>query len=273
MQFNKTKCCSLTICGHQDPHPHEYRVGTATLVKVNEMNDLGVQVTSNLRWTAHINSCTKKAEKQLWLVIRTLGFQAPEKAKLQSYMSMVRSIIEYGSVVWSTKFKNQLCIVEKIQRKATNYILVNPPYYSPNHINYKNRLILLHLLPTSFRREILDIIFFLKCLHGKTSYNITDYVQFSNRQAGVRTRHAELNTRLSISKPTLSSTAHFYPYRLTKIWNSLPQHLQTTLKPISESLVMKQFLVPFYRERLINHFDPNDTCTWISWCDCHRCSQ
>ena len=37
------------------------------------------------------------------------------------------------------------------------------------------------------------------------------------------------------------STAHFYPYRVTKIWNSLPQTLQTILKPLSESLVMNRF--------------------------------
>ena len=147
---------------------------------------------------------------------------------------MVHSIIEYGSVLWNIKSKQNLQKLERIQRKATNFILVNPPYYSPNHINYKEQLLQLQLLPTSFRREIIDIIFFLKCYHNKSYYKVTDYVNFRMSTRGATTRQAALNTRLEINKPRYERTASTYPHRLAKIWNSLPQHLQSTLKPISE---------------------------------------
>jgi len=273
LTFNKQKCKSLSIIGTQDVIIHQYSIGNHSLERVDEMNDLGLIITSNFRWNVHITTCTKKAERQLWLIIRTLGFHSPQKAKLQTYISMVRSIIEYGSVVWNPKFKHNIYDIESIQRKATNYILNNPPYYSPNHIDYRDRLIQLKLLPTSYRREILDIIFFLKCLHGKTCFNISEYVSFVNRDRGTRTRQAELNTRLQINRTNLDSTAHFYPYRITKIWNALPHTLQTILKPLSEPLVMKQFLVPHYQTKLLMMFDSEDTCTWISWCDCNRCNR
>ena len=151
-------------------------------------------------------------------------------------------------------------------------MLSNPPYYSPNHINYRDHLVQLNLLPTSYRREILDLTFFLKSLHHKTTFKIEDHVKFQSRPIGARTRNVELNTRLVTSTYKLESTANFYPYRLTKIWNALPQYLQTSLRHLSEPLVIKQFLVPFYRAKLMNQFDPEDTCTWITWCGCSRCS-
>jgi len=271
LTFNIQKCKTLPIAGFMDINQHHYSIGSHQLETVTEMNDLGILISSNLRFNLQITTMTKKAERQLWLVIRTLGFNSPRKAKLQSYITMVRSIIEYGSIIWSNKFKHNLQDIEAIQRKATNYILNNPPYYSPNHIDYKSRLIQLNLLPTSYRREILDIIFFLKCLHHKTCLNILDYTSFTVREHGLATRTMELNTRLQTKLTKLDSTAHFYPHRITKIWNSLPQNLQTILKPLSEPLVMKQFLVPYYRSKLLSHFDPDDSCTWISWCNCNRC--
>jgi len=271
LTFNIQKCKTLSIAGFMDVIPNHYSIGPHQLETVTEMNDLGIIISSNFRWNLHTTTMTKKAERQLWLVIRTLGFNSPRKAKLQSYISMVRSIIEYGSIIWTTKFKHNIQDIESIQRKATNYILNNPPYYSPHHIDYKTRLIQLNLLPTSYRREILDIVFFLKCLHRKSCYNISEYTSFATRDDGSRTRIIELNTRLHTKRTKLESTAHFYPYRITKIWNSLPQPLQTTLKPLSEPLVMKQFLVPYYRSKLLSHFDPEDSCTWISWCNCSRC--
>ena len=77
---------------------------------------------------------------------------------------------------------------------ANNFILVNPPYNSPNHIHCKDRLIHLKLLPTKYQREILDIIFFVKCLHHKATFNIEDYITFETREAGARTRNQDNNT-------------------------------------------------------------------------------
>ena len=92
------------------------------------MVDLGITISSNLKWNKHISTICTRAEKQLWLVIRTLSFRAPIKAKLSTYVAMIRSIIEYGSPVWSPKWKHLLTDIEALQRKATNFIMSNPRY-------------------------------------------------------------------------------------------------------------------------------------------------
>ena len=236
------------------------------------MNDLGILITPDLKWNSHITSICKKARKHLGLVTRTLSYQAPTLAKKTACLALVRSIIEYGSPLWSPKTKALLNQVERVQRKMTNFITNNARYDSPHHIDYKTRLLSLNLLPTSFRREITDLTLFLKSIHNKTNLDITDYIDFDNRQTGARTRSLDHQTRLRIQKTRLGSTSTFFTYRICKIWNNLPTDLRIALKNTYNPLIIKQHLIPYYRQRLANDFDPNNQCTWISWCGCGRCA-
>ena len=94
--FNKAKCTVLHIAGHQDVVDYQYTIDNQTLPSTEEMNDLGITITPNFKWKLHISKITARAEKQLWMVIRALGFNAPVKAKTQAYLAMVRSVLEYG---------------------------------------------------------------------------------------------------------------------------------------------------------------------------------
>ena len=236
------------------------------------MEDLGVIVQSNLKWNRHIVTICKKARRQLGLLTRTLSYQAPQTAKKTACLAMVWSIIEYSSSLWSPRTKALLIEVEQIQRKFTNFITCNARYDSPYHIDYKTRLQTLNLLPTSYRREITDITLLLKAIHGKTNIDLTEYIDFDNREAGPRTRLLDHQTRISLKKTRLDSTANFYPYRVCRIWNSLPTHIRIALKHTHNPLIIKQHLKPYYRSKLANDFDQNNQCTWISWCSCRRCS-
>ena len=73
------------------------------------------------------------------------------------FTAPVRSDVEYGSSLWSGTSKRNLQLIEGIQKRATNYILHYPD------LDYRERLTKLKLLPLSFRREIIDQTFFLKC--------------------------------------------------------------------------------------------------------------
>ena len=236
------------------------------------MEDLGVIVQSNLKWNRHIVTICKKARRQLGLLTRTLSYQAPQTAKKTACLAMVWSIIEYSSSLWSPRTKALLIEVEQIQRKFTNFITCNARYDSPYHIDYKTRLQTLNLLPTSYRWEITDITLLLKAIHGKTNIDLTEYIDFDNREAGPRTRLLDHQTRIRLKKTRLDSTANFYPYRVCRIWNSLPTHIRIALKHTHNPLIIKQHLKPYYRSKLANDFDQNNQCTWISWCSCRRCS-
>ena len=132
----------------------------SVLPRTSTAPDLGIKITNNQNWNAHITDIINKSYKCMWFLVRTLGYEAPIKSKLTTYLSLVRSITKYNTVVWSPITKDNIYTIEKVQKKCTNFILNNPRWPSPNHINYKARLTELNLLPLSYRREVYDLIFF-----------------------------------------------------------------------------------------------------------------
>ena len=235
------------------------------------MNDLGILVSSNLKWHNHIDKMIRKANQRLWLIIRTLGYDAPMKAKKMAYISMVRSIVEYGSVVWSPGDKDSIAAIENVQRMATNFICCNPHRTQPGYINYHARLAQCNLMPLSYRREINDIIFFCRAYNNEIAYDVTDHVDFINRTTGAATRQRTQALVLSVPKTKTTSSAHFYPTRMARLWNSFPQQLRQILKPLTSSLVIKQHIIPLYKTELSTLFNPDNVCTWIHTCRCNKC--
>ena len=73
----------------------------------------------------------------------------------------------YCSQLWRPQLLEDIFILERVQRRATKYILNN--YMLP----YKVRLERLHLLPLMYTYELNDLIFFVKSLkapHGSPRY-------------------------------------------------------------------------------------------------------
>jgi hypothetical protein len=241
------------------------------LEQTDSMIDLGVTIKNDLKWTDHIMSMCKKAEGRLWLVVRTLGFYSPIIAKKTAYIALIRSILEYSSPIWNPRYKHNQKLIEDIQRKGTNYILNNDRYDHPNHIKYKTRLLMLDMLPTSYRREILDLTLLLKSLNGSTGLHLKDSLKFVERAEGIQTRQSTSASKLKHIKTNLERTTHFYTQRIVETWNALPEHIRLSLKNTGNPLIIKQHLIPYYKDKLANTFDEDNQCTWVSICKCNRC--
>ena len=218
-------------------------MNTVAINIATEIKDLGVIVNNTLTWTNHIYATVRKANTRVWLCMRALGFHAPIRAKKTCYITMVRSILEYGAPIWSLSLKHLIIDVERIQRRATNYILGNPKRPDPRHINYKDRLLELTLLPLTYRREILDIQTFLKAFNGPNKIGLDNILEFSQPNLGVATRAMATGLTLKYTKTRLVATAHFYPYRLSQTWNKLPLTIREKLRFLKDSLKIKRILV------------------------------
>jgi hypothetical protein len=271
LKFNTKKCKSISICDQDKIIDTKYSMNQEDLEKVNDMQDLGITVSNTLKWKTHIEAIATKAERQLWMIVRTLGYQAPQKAKQIAYQSLVRPILEYGSPIWNPTIKLYQKIIEDVQRKATNFILCNPRYDHPDHIDYKDRLQILNMLPTSYRREQIDITQLLTALNDNTNLNLTGLISFEEREIGPRTRQTDHNTRIQVKRTNLQSTTHFFHHRVTRTWNSLPDDIKLALRNTNNKLVIKQHLTPHYKNKLANTFETNNQCTWTSHCQCNRC--
>ena len=186
----------MSITRKINPHKFKYSMDNKPLDKVSEFKDLGIIVTDNLSWDAHIGAITKKANRNLWLIKRMLGYQAPIKAKKILYVSLVRSLLEYGSQLWNSPTTKNLRIIESVQRRATKYIL------NDGESTYKSRLTLTNLIPLSYRRELLDLSFIHPSIHGHYGRNFKDMFLF--RQHRCTTRSAKETNMIKPSSNLLA---------------------------------------------------------------------
>lgn len=111
-----------------DEVDHTYTMNGSNLESVTEMEDLSIIINWNLSWKNHIKKICSKANRQIWLIIRTMSLQARIKDKLIAYPSMTRSIIEYRSGVWATKYKQPLKSVVIPSREKQQIISSTTPH-------------------------------------------------------------------------------------------------------------------------------------------------
>ena len=118
LSLNPQKCVAFTITLKQTPVLCPYHISNIPLQRVGEVRDLGVILDSKLTFSAHINNVVLKANRALGLLIRSFKTSLPrqklnQKALLTAYYANVRSILEYGSVVWSGAAKSHLKWLER----------------------------------------------------------------------------------------------------------------------------------------------------------------
>jgi hypothetical protein len=70
MKFNALKCKVLTITRKKSPVTTDYHLGDANLQRVQQEKVLGIMITANLSWGAHIFLVVNKANKILVLLKR-----------------------------------------------------------------------------------------------------------------------------------------------------------------------------------------------------------
>ena len=154
--------------------------------------------------------------------------------------------------------------LEQIQRRATRWILK----VKVGDFPYRDRLSILNMLPLCYDREIRDLMFFYKALHGFYDLNVEDFVSFVTHG---RTRLSS-NSTVVLKTPYCKTTtfqASFFN-RIVKIWNSICK--VATCSSFTSVTTFKTFLINHYNELLLNVFDANLTCTWsvVRDCACHR---
>ena len=173
--------------------------------------------------------------------------------------------------IWNPRTKLLMERVEKIQRRATNFIINNPHRLKPGYKNYKTRLKELNMLPTSYRREIIDISMLIKSLNNDNGFDIHEYLKFTQPGIGCQTRTQVHGTHINIPKYNYVSTSNQYVIRASRTWNALPTDIRVKIRNYTDSDQIKKVLVPFFNNLRDNYFDPDATCTWVLSCYCARC--
>ena len=173
------------------------------------------------------------------------------------YIGLVRSQLSYGSQVWRPSLMKDIVNLERVQRRASKYILSD--YTSA----YKERLIKLGLFPLVMYLEYLDISFLLRCLKdaGSDNFNINSFITFATQST-----RAASHFKLTHSAPLSTLSSRLYFHRLPRLWNMLPT-FDLSLSTTTLLIKLKRFLWAHFLE----HFDGNNPCTFHFMCPCAKC--
>lgn len=168
MTLNINKCKYMVFC-RKTPLNGEYTINNTFLQLVESFNDLGILLDRKLDFRAHISATVNKASAMLGYIKRwSKEFSDPYTTKTL-FTTLVRPILEYGSVVWDPQYSVHIKSIESVQKQFLLFCLRGLGWASNDRLpSYKARLALIKLPTLESRRIMLNITFLLKLINGST---------------------------------------------------------------------------------------------------------
>ena len=125
-KFSKTKTKCMHFCNLRCHHPNpELYLNKIRIDVVTEFKFLGVIFDTKLTFLPHINALKKKCKKALNLlkVVAHSEWGADRKVLLRLYRSLVRSKLDYGSIVYGSARKSYLKVLDSIHNEGLRLAL------------------------------------------------------------------------------------------------------------------------------------------------------
>jgi len=229
--LNVGKCNVITFSRKNKKNiaHYEYIINKTKLSRVDNILDLGIVLDYKLLYISHFDMIIGKANQLLGFIKRRAKEFNNVWVTKTLYCSLVRSILEYGCIIWDPDSETQSKRLESIQKQFLLFALRNlfDPRDYVNLPSYNNRLKILGLTSLSHRRKVNTACFVFDVL----SENIN--VEFiSNRitlnQPIRTTRHTNflvqynhrtyyaLNEPINRCSMTFNSFSHLYHQGISK---------------------------------------------------------
>ena len=209
LHFNKEKC-KVVHYGKNNPH-NNYKIGNSNLVSDTTEKDLGITFDNQLTFAKHINQICAKANSRVGIIKKNFATLNIQNVRLL-HKSLVRPILEYGSVIWSPHLRKDIMELEKVQKRVTKLV---PEL---QHLPYEQRLKQLNLTTLEYRRKRSDIIQIFRIIKGIDNLDIDDFLEM-NTESNTRGHKYKLKKIRCLTTKKLQA----FPHRVINIWNALPK--------------------------------------------------
>lgn len=158
MSLNIKKCFHIKFTRKLYTIQSTYKVLNEHIQEVNVVKDLGVLFDKKLTFVPHIDHIIKKASKMLGFIIRNGKVFRKSQTKKLLYNTLVRSVLEYCSVVWQPHYATHNLRIERIQKRFM-WSLVRSSKLAKRSISYKERLDHFGISSLQTRRDMMDLQF------------------------------------------------------------------------------------------------------------------
>ena len=128
---------------------YTYRLANDILVLSANVKDLGITVTTKLKWPYHHTNILSKASQKLGLLKRSCAFTKNMQYRKILFLAIIRSQFEHCSSIWAPT-SSQLLKFESLQKRGIKWIY-DEDYCSYNIQMYYQKLRNLDILPLEFK--------------------------------------------------------------------------------------------------------------------------
>ena len=186
--------------------------------EANIVRDLGVNISSDLSWTPHINKiCDKARQMTAWTL--SVFSDRSEALMLTLFKTMIRSTLEYCCPLWSPSKISDIQMLEGVQRHFTSRIS------GLSDLSYWERLDKLKLMSLQRRRERYQVICVFKILNELMPNDIG--ITFTDHgRRGIRATVPPLNRAATNKAQSMYDDS--FAVMGPRLWNCIPA--ETTRK-------------------------------------------
>ena len=152
--------CLMYMCHANSSRPPDYLNNAGQSIEVSEeVKDLGILMSGNGSYCAHLGEIVTKTRHQVGWIFRTFSCR-DRVSMLTIYKATVLPILEYCSQLWGPTKTGDIKLLESIQRSFTSKI------NEVRELSYWDRLKLLDLHSLERRRDRYSIMYVYKIITG-----------------------------------------------------------------------------------------------------------
>ena len=181
------------------------------------VRDLGVNLSSDMSWTPHINIMVANARTMASWALGVFRDRS-KTTMLTLYKSMIRCKLEYCCPLWDPKSVQDIQSIEDVQRHFTRRIM------GCEDMDYWQRLKHLNLQSLQRRRERYCLIHMWKT-YQKLVPNDLNVEFYDNKRLGLKIKVSTYSHSAATSAATAYESA--FAIRGAKLWNCLPQDVNS----------------------------------------------
>ena len=219
VSFNPTKTKSMIISKKRNPTQYPDLVFmSSTLPNETVHKHLGLTIRSDLTWSSHIKELITKGMKMV-NILKYLQFRLNRKSLEILYLSFIRPLLEYGSVVWDNCTTQESTHLENVQLAAARIITGATAGTSHNLIYQESGLDKL-----SARREKSKLILFFKIMNSESPQYLQDLIPAPVAERNRYNVRSGSNLSLFRSRTNLFGSS-FFPSAV-RLWNYLPEDVR-----------------------------------------------
>lgn len=198
MSLNVKKCFAISFTTKRNKVMYNYKLRDHCLERKAVIKDLGILLDEKFTFRDHYDYIISRCNQIIGFITRiTKDFKNPYSS-LNLYYSMVRSILEYNSVIWTPFYIIHTKRIERVQSKFLN-ILRYRLGLKRELQSYTKRLATFNTQSLAIRRKYIDMVYLFKIVHS--------YIDSPTLLSGIN-----LNTRCGSRNPN-SKTFALQVYR------------------------------------------------------------